>query len=63
MSTVQLDTQDNHQHDTITELTTCLHRQREAYHADPVPDLEQRKKDLLALKRRPRSGAYSPATR
>ena len=51
MSTVQLDTQDSHQHETITELTTCLQRQREAYHADPVPDLEQRKKDLQALKR------------
>ena len=51
MSTVQQDTQDIHQDDTITELTTCLHRQREAYHDAPVPDLEQRQKDLLALKR------------
>lgn len=50
MSTVQLDNQDNHLQETTTELTDCLHRQREAYHADPVPDLEQRKKDLLALK-------------
>jgi coniferyl-aldehyde dehydrogenase len=33
-----------------TELTACLERQRKAYHAEPNPDLEQRKKDLLGLK-------------
>ncbi len=50
MSTVLKDTPDSHQHETATELKTCLQRQRDAYFADPVPDLEQRKKDLLALK-------------
>ncbi|MGB5488304.1 MAG: coniferyl aldehyde dehydrogenase [Lysobacterales bacterium] len=50
MSTVLNDAQDSQQHVTIAELTSCLHRQRKAYHADPVPDLEQRKKDLLGLK-------------
>ena len=50
MSTVLRDTGDNHQQETVAQLTSCLRRQREAYHADPVPDLEQRKKDLLALK-------------
>lgn len=50
MSTVLQDTGNKHQQDTIAQLTACLHRQREAYHASPVPDLVQRKKDLLALK-------------
>ena len=50
MSTVLKDTPDSHPHETATELKTCLQRQRDAYFADPVPDLEQRKKDLLALK-------------
>jgi coniferyl-aldehyde dehydrogenase len=35
---------------TKLELSDCLRKQRQAYHADPNPDLEQRKKDLLALK-------------
>jgi coniferyl-aldehyde dehydrogenase len=50
MSTVLKDTPDSRQHVTATELKTCFERQREAYLADPVPDLEQRKKDLMALK-------------
>ena len=33
-----------------SDLTNCLKQQRAAYHADPTPDLEQRKTDLLALK-------------
>lgn len=50
MNTVTQDSQYTDMDETFTELTTCLHRQREAYHAHPVPDIEQRKKDLLALK-------------
>jgi len=50
MSTVLKHSPDNSQDLTITELGACLQRQRSAYHADPVPALEQRKKDLLALK-------------
>ena len=50
MSTVLNDTPDNQQAVSTDELTACLKQQREAYHADPVPGLEQRKKDLLALK-------------
>ena len=49
MSTVLNEAHDNRQA-VINQLTYCLHRQREAYHANPVPDLEQRKKDLLSLK-------------
>ena len=49
MSTVLNDAQGSQQ-DVITELNRCLRRQREAYHADPVPDLQQRQKDLLSLK-------------
>ncbi len=38
--------------DQITdELNDSLQQQRKAYFADPAPDLEQRKADLLALKR------------
>jgi coniferyl-aldehyde dehydrogenase len=33
------------------ELDSCLQLQREAYLADPAPDLAQRKADLLSLKR------------
>lgn len=51
MSTVLQDTRNEHQDEIITELTRSLHLQREAYLADPVPDLDQRKKDLLTLKR------------
>jgi coniferyl-aldehyde dehydrogenase len=50
MNTVLNDAQDSLQDVTIAELTLRLQRQRQAYHADPVPDLEQRKKDLLSLK-------------
>jgi len=50
MSTILDDSQDSHQDKIDLELTTILQLQRDAYHADPVPDLEQRKKDLLALK-------------
>jgi len=50
MSTVLKDPLDNQQDTQLTELTIYLQMQRDAYHADPVPDLEQRKKDLLALK-------------
>ncbi len=50
MSTVLTDTREIPQDSTNTKLTKLLRRQREACLADPVPDLEQRKKDLLALK-------------
>ena len=51
MSTAIIDTQENNQ-DTITsQLESCLKQQRIAYFADPVPDIAQRKADLLALKR------------
>ncbi len=50
MSTVLNDLQDSHQDATMVELSACLQQQRKAYHADPNPDLEQRKKDLSALK-------------
>ncbi len=45
-----LDPQDRHQDTDMTELGNCLQLQRCAYRANPIPDLEQRKKDLLALK-------------
>ncbi len=51
MSTVLKDNPASDNDQTIAELTTCLNRQRAAYHDDPVPGLEQRKKDLSALKR------------
>ncbi len=50
MSTPLNDAPDNPKESPGTELTSCLEHQREAYFADPVPDLEQRNKDLLALK-------------
>jgi len=50
MNTVLKDTNDGQKDPAITELTECLRTQRKAYHEDPVPDLEQRKKDLAALK-------------
>ncbi len=50
MSTVLQDPQDSHQDAVAVELTACLQAQRKAYHANPVPDFQQRKKDLLALK-------------
>ena len=49
MSTVLNNAQDSQQ-DVNIELNRCLRKQREAYHADPVPDLQQRQKDLLGLK-------------
>jgi len=50
MSSVQPD-QQNYLHNTdAIELSNRLLLQRDAYHANPIPDLEQRKKDLLALK-------------
>jgi len=51
MATQLNDIKDRDQDDINLELTTYLQLQRDAYHADPVPNLEQRKKDLLALKR------------
>jgi len=51
MNTVIQDSQFIEKDETFTELSTCLHAQRKAYHAHPVPDIEQRKKDLLAMKR------------
>lgn len=50
MSTVLNDPQDSHQDASMAELNTCLQLQRKAYQADPNPDLDQRKKDLSALK-------------
>ena len=41
----------NPQDDVKTELSNCLAKQREAYHRDPNPDLEQRRQDLHALKK------------
>jgi len=50
MSTVLNDTHEIPQDMTSDELTGCLQKQRQAYHADPVPGLAQRKQDLLTLK-------------
>jgi coniferyl-aldehyde dehydrogenase len=50
MSDIEKDPTDGPQEATRVELTDCLQSQRKAYHADPYPTLEQRKKDLLALK-------------
>ena len=50
MSSVSIDTPDNHHNSVAAELDRCLQRQRKAYHADPNPDLAQRRQDLLALK-------------
>jgi len=50
MSNVLLDPQDSHQDTDMIELSNCLQLQRNAYHTNPNPDLEQRKKDLLSLK-------------
>ena len=50
MSSVVKDHQDTLQDTTGTELRRCLELQRRNYHLDPNPGLEQRKKDLLALK-------------
>jgi coniferyl-aldehyde dehydrogenase len=50
MSTVLNDVKDNPQEVIAAELNHRLQLQREAYLANPVPDLAQRRKDLLALK-------------
>ncbi len=50
MSTVLKDHQENLQDAPVAELTQCLELQRKCYHLDPNPSLEQRKKDLQALK-------------
>jgi len=50
MNTVLKDTQKTQQAAGDGLLHTCLEQQRAAYLANPVPDLAQRKKDLLALK-------------
>ena len=44
MSTVLQDTGNIHQQETTAQLTACLRRQREAYHADPVPEKKKKKK-------------------
>ena len=50
MSTVMNDLQDSHQNTSLAELTACLKQQREAFRTDPNPGLEQRQKDIQALK-------------
>jgi len=50
MSSMLTDQQDRQQESVKSGLVTCLNQQRKAYHAEPNPDLHQRKKDLLALK-------------
>jgi coniferyl-aldehyde dehydrogenase len=50
MSTTVQEPQDGYQDTIMFELTKCLQRQRSAYHDNPNPNLEQRRKDLLALK-------------
>jgi len=51
MNNVMLDTQENNPDAITGQLESCLHQQRTAYFDDPVPDIAQRKADLLALKR------------
>lgn len=51
MNTEMKDLQDNYTSAIAGELDNCLQKQRKAYFADPNPDFEQRKADLLALKR------------
>ena len=50
MSTEAQQTPDSHPNETAMALRQCLEVQKAAYNDDPVPSLEQRKKDLLALK-------------
>jgi len=50
MSTVLQNTHETTDETAANELKRCLEQQRAAYLADPVPVLEQRKKDLQALK-------------
>jgi coniferyl-aldehyde dehydrogenase len=45
-----LETMENASSDVADMLNTAFQKQREAYLADPVPDYDQRKRDLLALK-------------
>ena len=51
MSSIFQKTQNTDQNSVAAELKLSLQLQREAYHADPIPDLAQRKRDLLALKK------------
>jgi coniferyl-aldehyde dehydrogenase len=51
MSTVLNEREEGIENSTGSELSKCLESQRLAYHADPNPGLEQRKQDLLALKK------------
>lgn len=51
MSSVLQGTQDTDQNPAAAELKRCLQLQRKAYHADPIPELAQRQRDLLALKK------------
>ena len=51
MNTVMKDQQENNPDSIVNELEICLQQQRKAYLSDPIPDYEQRKADLLALKR------------
>ena len=46
-----IDTQESNLHTITNELESSLQQQRAAYHSNPNPDFEQRKADLLALKR------------
>ena len=51
MSTVLKEQQESTKDSIPEQLESSLHLQRKAYFADPTPDFEQRKADLLALKR------------
>ena len=51
MSTLTENPLENNLTAIVDQLESCLQQQRKAYLADPVPDFEQRKTDLLALKR------------
>jgi len=51
MNTAMQDLPDSNLDVISRELESCLQLQRNAYFADPAPDLDQRKADLLALKR------------
>jgi coniferyl-aldehyde dehydrogenase len=51
MSTVMQHPHENDLDTMVGTLESCLQEQRNAYFADPAPDYEQRKSDLLSLKR------------
>ena len=51
MNTVMKDQQENNLDSIANEIEIHLQQQRKAYLSDPVPDYEQRKMDLLTLKR------------